>query len=112
MIEQHAHGTHQQASGRTYLDAPFAKLDQSVTIQLLQLRPYGREVAAEVDGEALFDIAEVQLVETVFTAGQGQDQAVVRYAGSEIGKVVTFATCAVAAADKKDMIRVFICSEF
>ena len=37
-----------------------------------------------------FDIAEVQLVETVFTARQGQDQAIVRYAGDEYNDVIDF----------------------
>ncbi len=54
-----------------------------------------------------FDIAKVQFVEAVFTTGQGQDQAVIRHAGGEIGEVVTLPAGAVAAADEKDMAQFF-----
>lgn len=48
-----------------------------------------------------FDITELQFVETVFTARRGQDQAVVRHAGGEVGEVVTFATRAITTANQK-----------
>ena len=58
-----------------------------------------------------FDVAEVQLVETVFTARQGQDQAIVRYAGGESGEVVTLTARAVAAADEEDVAQLFTADE-
>ncbi len=58
-----------------------------------------------------FDIAEIQFVEAVFTAREGQNQAVVRYAGSEIGEVVTFAARAVAAADEEDVTQFFTANQ-
>ena len=58
-----------------------------------------------------FDVAEVQLVETVFTARQRQDQAIFRYAGGEIREVVTLTARAVTAANQEDMAQFFTAHE-
>ncbi len=43
------------------------------------------------------------LLKRYFTARRGQDQAVIRYAGGEIDKVVTLAAPAVTTADREDV---------
>ena len=50
------------------------------------------------------DIAEVELVETIFAAGEGEDDAILRHLFGELGVVVAAALGAVATADEEEVL--------